>query len=158
MDEEVRVREEGWQIKCERGGERGLKWARLWSGSGSGSGKILRILWIRIRFRNTVRTTHQWACSWGWPQTPPLEYIEHWISCFVKNEKQFSGKPSFILGEVSKLGDAHDPGMGLAVVLLNPLQVILKILALKVSLRWNSCSSRDPTKRLMKNDDDKLIA
>jgi hypothetical protein len=32
-----------------------------------------------------------------------------------------------LLGEIRKLGDAHDPGVGLAVVLLNPLQVLLQI-------------------------------
>jgi hypothetical protein len=32
----------------------------------------------------------------------------------------------FLLGEIGKLGDAHDPGVVLTVVLLNPLQVLLE--------------------------------
>ena len=39
-----------WKIKCERGGE--WWWARF--RSGSGSGKMMRILWIRIRICNTA--------------------------------------------------------------------------------------------------------
>jgi hypothetical protein len=53
----------------------------------------------------------------------------------LNNKKEDFGSISFLkqakifdlLGHVRKLGDPHDPGVGLAVVLLNHLQVLLQI-------------------------------
>ena len=84
MDEGDGVREEGWKIKFEGGGERWWKWAMFWSGSGSGS-------------MENIMDSDPWKILWIWiqhndmdPLDPDLQHCIKYSSTKIWNVFQFT--------------------------------------------------------------------